>query len=290
MRLSGYLESRRLRRRDRESAGAASLNIHRSLHQLHAADPEEEVPADRNPRRTDSGPGSVLGVLLSPAADYAPAFDQDDRGLRLVEIDASRARIVAAADEARRRLARDLHDGAQQRLVLASVLLKRAAEGARGTHLEPLVAEAHSELQAGMAELRDLAQGLHPVVLTERGLAAALTGLAARAALPVDLHVMSERVTPALEAAIYFTVAEALTNVAKHAQATWASVAVHVDDGVLTAEIVDDGIGGARMAAGSGLQGLVDRLDAVGGTLSVDSPRGAGTRIRARAPLPARGG
>jgi signal transduction histidine kinase len=289
VRLSGYLESRRFRGRDRESAGVARADIHRSLHQLHDADPEEEVAADRNPRRTDSGPGSVLGVVLSPGTDYAPAFDQDDQGLRRVEIDASRARIVAAADEARRRLGRDLHDGAQQSLVLAAISLKRVAKAARGTHLEPLVAEAHSQLQAGMAELRDLAQGLHPTVLTERGLAAALTGLAARAALPVELHVTSERVMPALEAAIYFTVAEALTNVAKHAQATRASVAIHVDGGVLTAEIVDDGIGGAQMAGGSGLQGLVDRLDAVGGTLSVDSPRGAGTRIRARAPLPARG-
>ena len=222
---------------------------------------------------------------LDPPSIAASAKPDRRPEARLANIEASRARLVAAADEARRRLERDLHDGAQQRLVLASVWLNRAAERARGTPAEPLVIEAHRQLQEALAELRDLAHGLHPAVLSERGLAAALNGLAARSPLPVELHVTRERATPAVEAAIYFTVAEALTNVAKHARATRASVTIDVADGTLIAEIADDGIGGASVAAGSGLQGLADRLDAVGGTLSVDSRGGAGTRIRARVPL-----
>ena len=206
-------------------------------------------------------------------------------GTRHAELEASRARIVAAADEARRRLERDLHDGAQQRFVLASLWLKSAAVQAHGTPAEPFVAEAVEQLQHGLAELRDLAHGIHPAVLSERGLAAALEGLARRSPLPVELRVNCERVAPAVETAIYFTVAEALTNVAKHAQATGARVTVELADGSLVAEIADDGLGGASTTAGAGLRGLADRLDALGGTLTVHSPRGGGTRIRAQAPL-----
>jgi signal transduction histidine kinase len=199
--------------------------------------------------------------------------------------DASPARLVAAADEARRRLERDLHDGAQQRFVLASVWLERAAARARGTPAAPLIDEAYQQLQQGLAELRDLAHGIYPAVLNDRGLAPALAGLAARSTLPVDVRVTRERLPPAVETAIYFTVAEALTNVAKHAHATRASVTIDIADGVITAEIADDGIGGATTTTCSGLRGLADRLDALGGTLTVHSPRGGGTRIHARAPL-----
>jgi signal transduction histidine kinase len=199
------------------------------------------------------------------------------------EIEPSRARIVAAADEARRRLERDLHDGAQQRFVLATLSLKRAAARARGTPAEPLVDEAFQQLQQGLAELRELAHGIHPAVLSERGLAAALTGLAARSPLPVELRVTTQRATPSVERAIYFTVAEALTNIGKHAQATRASVTIDIVERTITAEIADDGIGGAT-TEGSGLRGLADRLDALGGTLSIDSPRGGPTSIRAQAP------
>jgi signal transduction histidine kinase len=202
------------------------------------------------------------------------------------EIEASRARLLAAADEARRRRERDLHDGAQQRFVLATVWLKRAAARARGTPAESLVDEAFQQLQQGLAELRDLAHGIHPAVLSERGLAAALTGLAARSPLPVELRVTTQRARPTVEAAIYFTVAEALTNVGKHAQATHASVTIDIADSTITAEIADDGVGGANTTAGSGLRGLADRIDALGGTLSIDSPRGGPTTIHARAPLP----
>jgi signal transduction histidine kinase len=201
------------------------------------------------------------------------------------EIDASRARIVAAADEARKRLERDLHDGAQQRFVLASLWLKRAVERARGTPVEPLVAEAYEQLQQGLAELRDLAHGIHPAVLSERGLGVALEGLAGRSPLPVELRVTRQRVAPAVETAIYFTVAEALTNVARHAQATHAAVTIEIEEGTLTALIDDDGVGGASTGRGTGLRGLADRLDALGGTLSIDSPRGGPTRIRACAPV-----
>ena len=201
------------------------------------------------------------------------------------EVEASRARIVIAADEARKRLERDLHDGAQQRFVLASLWLKGAAVQAHGTPAEPFVAEAVEQLQHGLAELRDLAHGIHPAVLSERGLAAALEGLARRSPLPLELRITRERVAPAVETAIYFTVVEALTNVAKHAQATHATVTIEIDDGALIAQIADDGIGGASATAGSGLRGLADRLDALGGTLSIESPRGGPTIIRARAPL-----
>jgi signal transduction histidine kinase len=194
-------------------------------------------------------------------------------------------RLAEAADEARRQLERDLHDGAQQRLVLASLALGRAATETRGTAAEPLVAEAIDQLQQGLAELRELARGIHPAVLRRHGLAAALEGLAARAPLPVELRVMHHRAHPLLESAVYFTVAEALTNVAKHASATSVSVEVEIRDESLVAAISDDGVGGADAAHGSGLRGLADRLAALSGTLAVESPSGEGTTILARIPL-----
>ena len=200
------------------------------------------------------------------------------------QIEASRARIVAAADEARRRVERDLHDGAQQHLVSAALTLKQAEVRARGTPAEQAVAAALEQLQQALAELRDLARGIHPAVLSKRGLAAALEGLAARSPVPVVLRATHERGAPAAEAAIYFTVAEALTNVAKHAHATVARVHVDVRDGSLIAQVTDDGVGGAESTAGSGLRGLTDRLDALGGTLAVHSRPGGGTIIRARVP------
>ena len=199
-------------------------------------------------------------------------------------IAASRARIVAAADEARRRLERDLHDGAQQSLVSASLTLGQAQAQARGTPAEQLVTDALEQLQRALAELRDLARGIHPAVLGERGLAVALEGLAARAPVPVELRTTRIRVAAAAEAAIYFTVAEALTNVAKHAQASLARVRVDVESGQLIAEVIDDGVGGAAARSTSGLRGLTDRLGALGGTLTVDSPVGDGTVIRASVP------
>jgi signal transduction histidine kinase len=214
------------------------------------------------------------------AGGQAPGYDE---GLDQVPVGAA-ARIVGAADAARRQLERDLHDGAQQRFVLAALTLKRAAARVRGTAAESLLDEAFAQLQQGLAELRDLAHGIHPAGLESRGLAAALEDLAARAPLPVELRVTRDRVAPAVEAAIYFTIAEALTNVVKHAHASHARVTVDIAEGTVVAEIADDGIGGAGTAAGSGLRGLADRLDAIGGTLTVRSSRGGGTLIRAHAP------
>jgi signal transduction histidine kinase len=193
--------------------------------------------------------------------------------------------IAVAADEARRRLERDLHDGAQQRFVLASLWLGRATAPAHGTPAERFVAEALEQLRLGLAELRDLAHGLHPAVLSGRGLAAAIAALAGRSPLPVELRVTEERFAPAAEAAIYFTVAEALANAGKHSRAGGASVTVTVLGDTLRAEVADDGVGGASAAKGSGLRGLADRLEALGGALSIESPPGGPTALRAWVPV-----
>jgi signal transduction histidine kinase len=210
-----------------------------------------------------------------PAGTDAPAVDAVP----------SRAQLLEAADEGRRQLARDLHDGAQQHFVTALLTLRRAQEQALGTPSEQLMTDALAQLEQGLAELRDLARGLHPAALTEYGLAVGLEVVAARAPLPVDLHVTAERVPPAVESTVYFMVVEALTNVAKHARATQANVEVGVQDGVLTAEVRDNGSGGATIDGGSGLRGLADRVKALDGTLSVESPPGSGTSLRARVPL-----
>jgi PAS domain S-box-containing protein len=228
--------------------------------------------------------GAIFDITERRAAEEALRRHEIEQA-RTDELRASRVRIVQAADAARKKIERDLHDGAQQRLVLVSLTLKRAEALARGTPAEPSVKEAFDQLREGLAELRELAHGIHPAVLSEHGLTAALEGLVARCTVPVELRVSGKRAAPDVEAAIYFTVAEALTNVAKYAQATVARVHVEMDDGAIVAEVADDGIGGASTDAGSGLRGLADRLDALDGTLSVDSPPGGGTTIRARVPL-----
>jgi signal transduction histidine kinase len=205
------------------------------------------------------------------------------------ELATSRARLVEASDEARRRIERDLHDGAQQRLVVAALELSmldrkldRDPEAARA-----MLGRAREQLATGLSELRDLARGIHPTVLTERGLEAALTDLAGRAPVPVELSVaVPGRLDPTIEAAAYFLVSEALTNVAKYARAETVRVDVAVTDGALEVTVADDGAGGADPAKGSGLRGLVDRVTAVGGRLDVSSPPGQGTRLFGH--LPAR--
>ena len=204
------------------------------------------------------------------------------------ELAASRARLVEAADEARRRIERDLHDGAQQRLVAAALeltLLERRLErdpaGAR-----TVLAKAREHLEAGLDELRDLARGIHPAVLTDRGLKAALEALIQRAPVPVELQVDAPpRMEPPIEAAAYFLVSEALTNVAKYAQAGMVSVELSAAGGNLAVTVTDDGVGGADPARGSGLRGLIDRVHAIGGRLDVSSPPGEGTRLRALLPV-----
>jgi signal transduction histidine kinase len=198
-------------------------------------------------------------------------------------------RIVEAADAERRRIERDLHDGAQQRLVVLSLKLGMARAKLNGADdgVAALVAEAHEESKLALTELRDLARGIHPAVLTDRGLAAALDDLAGRSVVPVTVRaVPDERLPGAIEATAYFVVAECLANVAKYARADAAWVRVIQDDGRLDVEVGDDGAGGADPAAGTGLRGLTDRVGALDGELSVHSPPGQGTVVRAVLPLP----
>jgi PAS domain S-box-containing protein len=214
--------------------------------------------------------------------------DITERKRQEAEVRASRSRIVAATDAARRRLERNLHDGAQQRLAALSLSL-RLAEARLATDpdqaAEILVA-ARLELTQALEELRELARGLHPNVLTDRGLGPALEALVMRSPLPVDIDVPAERFPPAIEAAAYYVAAEALANVAKYANANAASVRIAEDDeaGAILVEVVDDGVGGADPGRGSGLEGLEDRVEALDGTFDVDSPPGGGTRIRATIP------
>jgi signal transduction histidine kinase len=195
------------------------------------------------------------------------------------ELRASRARIVAAADEARRRIERDLHDGAQQRLVALALLLRHA----RAT-LDPAVLDAAiDELAAATAELRALARGIHPAVLTERGLEPALAGLAGRVPLPVHMiGPPAERLPAGVEAAAYFIVAEALTNVVRHARANRVDVSLRLSGDRLVVRVRDDGRGGAL--PGGGLRGLVDRVAALDGSFTLESPAGGGTTVRAELP------
>ena len=206
---------------------------------------------------------------------------------RLEELAASRARIVTAGDVARRRLERNLHDGAQQRLVTLSLSLRVALakldsdpEAARAA-----LADANDELSLALDELRELARGLHPAVLSDRGLRAAVETLAGRAPVLVEIEdVPDERLPEPVEAAAYYLIAEALTNVAKYANASTVRVRVAANDASVVVQVSDDGVGGADPAAGTGLRGLADRVEALGGLLEVVSPAGAGTTLRAEIP------
>jgi signal transduction histidine kinase len=203
------------------------------------------------------------------------------------ELAASRARIVAATDEERRRVVRDLHDGAQQRLVHTVITLKMASRALeREQDSAPaLVTEALDQAERATGELRELAHGILPAVLIHGGLSAGVEALASRMPVPVDLDVSVDRLPKAVEATAYFVVAEALTNVAKHARAGRAAVTAGVEDGILRVQVRDDGVGGAR-PDGSGLLGLADRLAALDGTVRVESAPGGGTLVAADIPVP----
>jgi signal transduction histidine kinase len=205
---------------------------------------------------------------------------------RVEELRRSRSRIVEVAQTERRRLERDLHDGAQQRLVTLSLQLRTLESEFSGNRdARRLLDEARHELDESLRELRELARGIHPAVLTEHGLGIALDGLVARATIPVELVVeLDSRPPEAVELAAYYLVAESLTNIGKHAEATSARVEVAREDASLVVVVADDGVGGASRDGGSGLRGLADRLEALGGRLEVSSPPGAGTRIRADIP------
>jgi PAS domain S-box-containing protein len=232
----------------------------------------EPLPADSERRLGEFA--EVLGLAVASA-------DAREKLAR------SRTRIVEASDEARRRLERDLHDGAQQRLVSLALLLRLAERKLARDPAEAAsaLAGASAELEQALDELRQLARGIHPAILTDRGLGPALETLADRMPLPVAIRsVIAARLRPAVEVATYYVVAEGLTNVVKYARASQASVTVMATDSTVTVEVVDDGVGGADPSLGSGLNGLRDRVEALGGRLEVASAPGAGTLLRAEIP------
>ena len=207
---------------------------------------------------------------------------------RVDDLRTARQRIIAAADAERRRIERDLHDGAQQRMVAVAVTLG-LAEARFASDPESalaLIAQARVEAQAAVKELRELARGIHPAVLSDHGLGPALEALASRAPVPVDVIGVPEcALAHEIEACAYFVTAEALTNVAKYARASSASVELTLEDDRLRVQVRDDGVGGADPTTGTGLRGLRDRVDALDGDLEVDSPPGGGTTVTVEVPV-----
>jgi len=224
-----------------------------------------------------AGQSSLARILLSPREEELEAH--------VSELRRSRLQLVDAFETERMRIERDLHDGVQQRMVALTMLLGRAElDVADGPGLD-LVRQAHSEAEAALADLREVVRGVHPRVLTDLGLAAAISEVADRMPIPVRVDVaLPERPPAQIEAAAYFVVSEALANVAKHANAASASVHAWRHDDTLVLVVTDDGRGGAAIGAGSGLSGLVTRLDALGGTLDVSSPTGGPTHVRMECP------
>ena len=256
------------------------------------------TPVERDGRRV----GAILhdpalleesGLVRAAGAAAALALDNErleaELRARVEDLRASRTRLVEAGFDERRRVERDLHDGAQQRLVALSLTLgmARSAVAADPQRAGELLAGAQAQLDQALAELRELARGIHPAVLTDHGLEAALQALAGRAPLPVELTGTPDRRLPAaVESAAYFVVAEGLTNVAKYAHASHATVSVARENGRALVEVADDGVGGADPARGTGLRGLADRVAALDGRLAVRSDLGTGTVLRAEIPVP----
>ena len=255
-----------------------------------------ERPGENETRwLTASGDELIVAWRVTPLLDEGgqqrsliTGMDITERKRQEEEIRGSRARIVEAASAERRRLERNLHDGAQQRLVSISLFLRLAETKVNSDPdaAEQLLRQAGDELARALEELRELARGIHPAILTDRGLEPALQSLVTRSPVPVTLaEAPDERLPENVEAAAYYVVAEALTNVAKYAQASAATVRVARDNGRAVVEVADDGIGGADPAVGSGLRGLVDRVEALDGRLEVESTPGGGTKIRAEIPV-----
>ncbi|GLX93680.1 sensor histidine kinase [Herbidospora sp. NBRC 101105] len=247
----------------------------------------------------DGLPLAAGGLLLVPLSAYMLAAWAGTRAMiaRAVlapgdaEIIRSRARLVDAFEAERRRIERDLHDGAQQRLVSLSMKLGLARlDLPPGSPAETQVAEAHEEAKRVLAELRELIRGIHPQVLTDRGLGAAVEDVAGRSPVPVDVDVsLPGRLPAPIEAAAYYVVSEAMTNIAKHSGARHGHVYGRLHEGALVLEVRDDGVGGANPAAGSGLAGLADRVAVTDGVMSLSSPRGGPTLLRVEIPCPAPG-
>jgi signal transduction histidine kinase len=247
--------------------------------------------------RTGSGRAAALVVdedlgqdpaILRAAATYALVLLENGRLVErlrasLLDLARSRSRAIAIADETRRRIERDLHDGAQQRLVALALELRAAQKRLGGDvppELEEVLTDAVDELQLAVRELRELARGVHPAILTEEGLAAALESLADRTPLPVRILTAPEGRLPApIEGAAYFVACEALANAVKHADATSVTITAVRRNGELVIEVADDGVGGASLNGGSGLRGLTDRVEAHGGRLRIESPPGGGTLV-----------
>jgi signal transduction histidine kinase len=247
--------------------------------------------------------GTVWGVICIGTTDAEPLPpDTEDRLVAFTElvatavsnatmhaeVAASRARVIAAGDETRRRIERDLHDGAQQQLVTLALAL-RSAQGRVPAGLDDLRTEVGrfaDRLTSVIEELREMSRGIHPAILTEGGLSPAVEALALRSPVPVKLNVRSEHRFPdGIEVAAYYVVSEALTNAAKHAEASRVQIDLHVEGETLCLSVVDDGVGGADPSGGSGLIGLKDRVEALGGTIDVASPPGRGTRLDVEFPL-----
>ena len=231
-------------------------------------------------------------LVHAAAAASSLAIDNErlkaDLRARVEDLRVSRLRIVEAADDARRRIERDLHDGAQQQLLALALELRVLRASISDPEAGPLVDALGVRLDAALSDLRELARGIHPAILTRSGLEPAVAALAQRAPVPVHVEVaLDGRLPPAVEAAAYFVVAEALTNVARYSEASEARVDLRRDgDGDIVVLVSDEGVGGADADAGSGLRGLQDRLAVVDGVLSIDSPPGGGTRLEARIPSP----
>jgi signal transduction histidine kinase len=246
----------------------------------------------------------VVAILHDPALDEhkeliralgtaaALAFENEqlraELQAQLDEVRASRSRIIEAADAERRKVERDLHDGAQQRLVTLTLALQMA-RGDLAQDADPRLAtalqDATDELRLALTELRELARGIHPAILTEDGLGPALAALAARCAVPATVRsAPKRRFSPTVEATAYFVVSEALTNVGKHARASRVDISVGVHDGRMIVEVSDDGVGGASLERGTGLRGIADRVAALGGRLECSSPPEQGTRVMAQIP------
>lgn len=259
-----------------EDPGRAQARIERN------GEPLAVLVHDRTLDEEDPG----LVEAVSTAARFAIENEQLTAQVRaqLEDVRASRARIVAAGDEERRKVERDLHDGAQQRLVALTMRLEQAR--VTGADSSRLIDDVTAELREAIADVRSLGRGLYPTVLREAGLAAAVESLAEHGTVPVDVNIPDHRFPPAIEAAAYFVIAEALTNVARYSGATAAQVRATVTNGIMTVTVIDDGRGGADPGRGSGLRGLSDRASAVGGVMEVLSPPGQGTIVRVTIPLP----
>jgi signal transduction histidine kinase len=256
------------------SAVGSPINVEGHLWGLMAAGASEERPL---PPDTEERLARFTGLVATAIANSEAR----------AELAASRARIVAATDEERRRVVRDLHDGAQQGLVHTIITLKLACQALEHEQetAPALVHEALDHAERANAELRELAHGILPAVLTQGGLRAVVSELASRTPVPVEIDVPVDRLPAAVEATAYFVVAEALTNVAKHARAAHAEVLARIENGTLALQVRDDGVGGAR-PDGGGLKGLADRVDALDGRLRIESPADGGTLVAATIPLP----